>query len=165
MSDKYLEYGSEELPIHVANYTETPMCMALKLSTKNGMPYTTLSVNLGNDIGNDSFMQRYCAFVDTNNFPDAAEFIEENGLGEPYTRFGSPVIAQSGWCEYPLYQFNEAKLNELDPEGCKQYDERWQKGLIDEMNKLQSGSSSDYGSDYDEEESFEFEDETDTLGF
>ena len=33
------------------------------------------------------------------------------------------------------------------------------------MNKLQEGSSSDYGSDYDEEESFEFEDETDTLGF
>lgn len=65
-------------------------------------PFATLTVNLENFLqGKDS------AFVDTNNCPWAEQFIQDNGLGEPLGVYG-----ESGWCTYPLYQFNLDEIPE-----------------------------------------------------
>lgn len=45
------------------------------------------------------------SFVDTNNCPWAPEWIEENRLGRYAGR-----KARSGYCEYPLYSFDEVQL-------------------------------------------------------
>ena len=67
--------------------------------------FEVLSVNLpeSNSINPDE------AYVDTNNFPQAPEFIIENGLGEPTGEY-----AASGFCIYPLYRFNTDKFAEID---------------------------------------------------
>lgn len=41
------------------------------------------------------------AYIDTNNFPEAEQFIKENNLGRPLGK-----TMASGFCEYPLYQIN-----------------------------------------------------------
>ena len=62
----------------------------------NNEPYAVLTVNLPQY----SFKDPRVQFVDTNNFPNAEEFIKKNNLGEPLGFYG-----QSGFCTYPLYYF------------------------------------------------------------
>lgn len=49
------------------------------------------------------------AAVDTNNYPEAIEFITENELG---TDTGKRI--KSGFCEYPVYKFNLDKMPSSD---------------------------------------------------
>lgn len=62
-------------------------------------PFARLTVNLGWKLPENQ------AFVDTNNCPWAEKFIKENGLGKPLNKFES-----SGYCDYPLYEFNLEKF-------------------------------------------------------
>lgn len=62
-----------------------------------------LTVNL------DGILMPNQAYVDTNNFPEGEQFIKENGLGEP-----TGIMGQSGFCEYPLYNFDLGKIAELE---------------------------------------------------
>lgn len=48
-----------------------------------------------------------CSFLDTNNSPWAEDFVKELGIAKP-TR----LDRRSGYCIYPLYKFNENKVNE-----------------------------------------------------
>ena len=48
------------------------------------------------------------AYVDTNNCPWAADFIEDNGLGK-----NTGKIRLSGYCIYPLFKFDMAKIGAL----------------------------------------------------
>lgn len=50
---------------------------------------------------NEKGMDPNMAFVDTNNLPEALGFIREYGLGKETGKF-----AQSGWCIYPLVEFD-----------------------------------------------------------
>lgn len=71
-------------------------------------PYATLTVCLQDDLGLPYFCAGKSAnFVDVNNNPGAEEFIAKYGLGKPAGR-----TARSGWCEYPLYEFDLKKLAE-----------------------------------------------------
>lgn len=57
------------------------------------------------------------AAIDTNNMGEGViKFLLENELGE----FTGQAVA-SGYCEFPIFQFNEEKLNELDPVGFGEY--------------------------------------------
>lgn len=67
-------------------------------------PYGNLTVNLPEE----SVPEGY-AFIDTNNIPNAEQFIKEYSLGKPTGWYG-----HSGFCTYPLYRFNEDRLNELE---------------------------------------------------
>ena len=78
-----------------------------------------MTVNLGDTTPN------YCAYVDTNNLPDAETFIADNELGT-FTGF----VKRSGYCEYPLYMFNPDKLRELCPDGLAMYEKN--KGIVSE---------------------------------
>lgn len=113
--------------LSISHYTNEPLCMALNIYNGIDGPITTVTVNLGHDIGNNSIMLWNQAFIDVNNNPNILEWIEENGLAEPVIRFGEQVIACSGFCEYPLYVFNEDKLKEFDESGWAQRKEEWVK--------------------------------------
>ena len=69
--------------------------LAILLVCDTGEPFGNLTVNLGEKLPDDM------AYVDTNNLPNAEEFIRENNLGEPVGH-----LRQSGFCTYPLYKFN-----------------------------------------------------------
>lgn len=85
--------------------------IGIQLYDENREPYVTLTVSFGEVIG-----IKNAAYVDTNNFPQAIAYIEENHLGikTPYTK-------QSGFCEYPLVLFDEDYLKSLDEKMYKKY--------------------------------------------
>ena len=81
------KYRTGELAIQIWNHEEGPIA--------------TLTVCLpfgGNLKENESY-------VDINNCPWAGKFIEQYELGEFTGRYGF-----SGYCTYPLYEFNMDKL-------------------------------------------------------
>jgi len=134
---KYEHFNiSFDCELQVGNYYYNKNMLALSLigaktndNKYAGQHIATLTVNLGNDIGNDSEMPFCCAFVDTNNNPGAEKFIEENQLGTKYTRFGEPVYAHSGFCQCPLYSFDQTKLEALDPKGFAEYKKAYEEYL------------------------------------
>ena len=140
----YMEYDCD---LKIGYYALDQNCMSLNLVDKNDEPVTSITTNLGNDIGNGSIMQFCCGFVDVNNNPNIEQFIKENELGEPYMRFGEPVIMQSGFCQYPLYQFNQEKLEQLDKVGFENY----KNAFINALNKYQANMSFDNEPDITED--------------
>ena len=46
------------------------------------------------------------------------------------------VEMQSGFVLYPVYQFNQNMLKELDPQGCERYMEDWGKQCQIEQDKM-----------------------------
>ena len=65
-------------------------------------PFATLTVNLNSY---KETMPANMAYVDTNNCPWAEQFIAENKLGKATGKYKS-----SGFCTYPLYEFDLSKL-------------------------------------------------------
>ena len=135
---KTFEYNNTELRLHVGNYQANSIAMALTATDLEGSPYAVFSVNLGTDIGNGSYVQHGCTFLDTNNCPGIGEALESAGLAEKYTRFGSSVEKQSGFCSYPLYEFNLDNLAEYVPQSeIDAYTNTWSAGI----NNLQARES------------------------
>lgn len=55
--------------------------------------------------------------IDTNdNGTRMVKFLEENGFGQDTGYFMS-----SGFCQYPIFKFNEEKLKEIDPKVFAEY--------------------------------------------
>lgn len=72
--------------------------------------HATITVNLdGNPFGMDSRQDGRFAYVDTNNCPWAEQFLEENKIAR---RTG--IFAPSGYCVYPLYEFNPDAIYEYE---------------------------------------------------
>ena len=126
----------ENCNINVGSYSYDPLCLYVRLDSPTEGSIAPITVNLGHDIGNESLIRENQAFIDANNCPEAIAWLEENDLAKPVTRFGEPVIAYSGWCEYPLYEFDYAKLREFDPAGWDEhvrlYMANWKK-ILEEM--------------------------------
>ena len=95
-------FGEYDVRVERSKYRNNNS-LAIMLICKNEdgyeEPFATLTVNLGYDDIVDDIYQ----FVDTNNCPWAEEFIKENNLGTP-----TGVYGRSGYCSYPLYEFNKA---------------------------------------------------------
>ena len=91
--------------------------------------YATVTVNIGNDIGNETLMPLFCSYVENEDNAgfDVHRFLTENGLAEPYMRRGEEVVGYSGYCSYQLFQFNADKMRELDPEGAEAYEKTYWK--------------------------------------
>lgn len=123
-------FGKTDVVLEVASYTNNPLSIAILLKDAEDMtPFTTATVNIGRYTGNGSVLGPYCAFLDTNNNPTLEEFLIRNHIARPYTRFGEPVYGASGFMEYPLYEFDQELLRQLDPEGCARYEQEYEKGL------------------------------------
>ncbi len=106
--------GDIQVQIEVQQYMNNGSLYIGMISFEDGYPepYGDVTVNLDGKVSN------YCGYLDTNNMPTLEKFITENGLGE-FTGF----TKQSGFCEFPLYQFNAEKLRELSPDGMKTYED------------------------------------------
>ena len=83
--------------------------VAISVWSESEGPFAGLTVNLPET---KNYPTNY-AFVDTNNFPEAPEMIRRLRIGKYTGR-----MAVSGYCMYPLYQFDETALKEWAmPEG------------------------------------------------
>lgn len=108
-------YG-KKWDLKVGGYAQNPMAIAILLEREAEEEMDVLTVNL-----RDAFVEPFTGFIDINNHPEAPELIEKAGIGKPYTKFGQPVFMQSGYCKFPLYQFDREKLEEIDSDGVKIY--------------------------------------------
>ena len=123
---KLFNYNGTNCDVKVFWYQSDPTNMAIQLTDHDTKePYAVPTVNLGPMIGNETIMPNDCAFIDTNNMPGFDKVLIERGLAEPYTRWGQPVIGQSGFCQYPLLQFNMDKLKEYDQEGVEKFQDQY----------------------------------------
>ena len=96
---RVLDYYGNEVEVHavIAEYYNGNT--AIRLYTKDGEPWATLTVNFEHKLPDKNL-----AFIDTNNFPEAENFIKKYGLG---FKIGD---RRSGYCVYPLYQLDLNKL-------------------------------------------------------
>lgn len=74
---------------------------AIIAETKEGEPFGVLTVNL------DDELPRNMAYIDTNNMPDALNFLIKNDLAEDTGKTG-----KSGFCTYPLVKLKLDKIPE-----------------------------------------------------
>lgn len=132
---KTFNYNGTECWMEIGSYSTSPTVMAIQFMCSEG-PYTTATVNLGEDSGNNSVIPFGATFLDTNNNSDIVDFFKKEGLGEVYTRFGEEVTMQSGFCEYPLFQFNVNKLKEYDPKGFSKYESSYRANLEKARSKV-----------------------------
>ena len=78
--------------------------LAICLITDSGEPFCNLTTNI---MDSNIWADEDHAFVDTNNCPWAEEFIAENKLGTPMG-----YVGRSGFCTYPLYEFDLQNLED-----------------------------------------------------
>ena len=72
-------------------------------------PYAVLTTNLYEFIA-----VKNAAYIDTNNNGEQIlQWLEQNDFGTL-----SPLTKRSGFCEYPLFVFNETFLKEIDYNHC-----------------------------------------------
>ena len=108
-------FGTTENVILTVNaYADNNSLYVGLLAIEDGFPelYGDVTVNLLASV------PPYCAFVDTNNMPEAADFLVENGIAEP-----TGLQQGSGFCNYPLYLFDAEKMRELCPDEMAVYEQ------------------------------------------
>lgn len=69
-------------------------------------PYATLTVNFG-----EFFSIKNCAYIDTNNNSFTAQLLDKGFCTD------TKLTKHSGFCVYPLWQFDEAFLRSIDVHG------------------------------------------------
>lgn len=102
---------------------------------QDGEPYGVATVNVPSITGICEFIGiKNSAYMDTNNFPWVTEFLDK-GIAKDtgFTR-------RSGFCEYPLYQFDENWLKSLKPivsdRTYDAYEKKYNQAMgIEEINK------------------------------
>lgn len=102
----FLDDATYHVRIEVGHYDfDGSLCVDL-YDVDNDEPFTTLTVCVP-DINDEPYaiMGEDTAFVDTNNNPEAEEFIKRYKLGTPLG-----IYASSGFCRYPAYKFDLKKL-------------------------------------------------------
>lgn len=101
-------YGHEDVICVPLSYMGGELAIVL-MSLRQGVPceeYAVLTVNLDCYTGART-QSGTRAYVDVNNNDHwgCRQFIEKHGLGTP-----TGQIARSGYCTYPLYEFDTAKF-------------------------------------------------------
>ena len=105
--------GTEQLNIGLNLYTEG----------ENGLePFAELTKHFGEFIG-----QKNCAYVDTNNCPFADQLLAQ-GIA-----IDTGLTKQSGFCTYPLWQFNEDFLKSVNGKIYELYSESYDE-YMESMN-------------------------------
>ena len=93
--------------IHAKRYRNDSLAVTMDYeNTDEGcwFPYTTVTVNIEPE--SNMFVGTTKAFVDTNNLGDGiVGWLEENGIAKP-----TGETAQSGFCTYPVVEFDREAL-------------------------------------------------------
>ena len=77
-------------------------------------PYCDLTTSFGEFIG-----MKNCAYIDTNNC-DFADQLQSQGLASD-----TGFYKASGFCQYPLWQFEEGTLREIDNDVYQKYSDAY----------------------------------------
>lgn len=93
-----------QLTNYASNNSLAILMMCFDKEYKYWEPYGYLTVNL--EEFSDGLPED-CAYVDTNNLEGIGDWIVENKLGEP-----TGMVGYSGYCSYPMFQFDLAKIKE-----------------------------------------------------
>ena len=81
--------------------------------------WTVVTANLG------FLCDKNCSYIDTNNNgEEIRDWLVQNKLATPTRRSD-----RSGYCTYPIYEFDPEVLKRLDPEGYNEYIEYWETAL------------------------------------
>lgn len=127
--DKEWELTPEVTAILVPDFMGTEqMNIGLNLYTdgENGLePFAILTKHFGEFIG-----QKNCAYIDTNNCPHAVQLLEQ-GIA-----IDTGLTKQSGFCTYPLWQFNEDFLKSVNGKIYNLYSESYDE-YMESMNPSQ----------------------------
>ena len=152
------EYGEyfDHPSVHVSQFAHDPVCIYIdsQIAPDDDLPITK---NLGSDIGNDVIMPLGCGFIDENNYPGLGEYLRMKGLAEPYKRFGEQVYKSSGFCEYPLYEFNMKELAKYAPDDqikayIDQYPSAFEKARQRMFGDFEEDDDDEYETEFDEQE-------------
>ncbi len=100
-NDTLLEPGIHTIHLSASTY-RTNNGLAV-IAAIDGEEYATITVNLPDALF--AGMPGY-AYIDTNHCPWAEKFLKKNKIAKPVKSDFGPVMAQSGYCSYPLYKFN-----------------------------------------------------------
>ena len=109
------QFGTtENVTLTVNTYVDNNSLYVGMTTAEDGFPepYGDVTVNLLSSV------PPYCAFVDTNNMPELEDFLVKNGIAE-----FTGLMQKSGYCSYPLYQFNVEKMRRLCPDGMAAYEQ------------------------------------------
>lgn len=87
--------------LKVGKYENGNLC--IQIFSQNGEPLGSLTANCYLSLPD------FYICVDLNNFPSAENFIRNNDLATP-----TGMVLHSGFCEYPIYVFNENMLEEIE---------------------------------------------------
>ena len=98
-----IDSTSYEVDAYRLGYADGGLAIELWDKTQSEI-VAVLTTNLGEKLPPN------CAYVDTNNFPEAEEFIRKYQLGTKQEGYDK----QSGYCIYPLYEFDLSKLTEIE---------------------------------------------------
>ena len=100
------QFGSYEVLPYEMRYVVNNAIAVQLMDADDFAPFAMLTVNLPDDEDTRELCGDNAQFVDTNNCPWAIEFLEENEIAKP-----TGFCGFSGFCVYPLYQFDTNKLN------------------------------------------------------
>lgn len=97
-------YGKKEV-VWLAKQTYLyPRTLCVQMYDIHDEPYATITVNLCSKY--QSFTR---AFIDTNNCPWAEQFLVGYNIAHPVEN----IRATSGFCSYPLYEFDLDQLGKI----------------------------------------------------
>ena len=91
-------FGAYDVYFVISKYFSNDNLSLDLFSIEDG-PIARLTVNLGDKL------EKNMAYLDTNNCGWARKFVEEYGLGRD-----TGIVKSSGWCTYPLYEFDMNKI-------------------------------------------------------
>ncbi len=95
----------------VREFMDKPMhILSIKMYSEDGEPYATLTKSFGEFIA-----VKNCAYIDTKNCPYSKKLLE---LG---VAKDTGITKASGFCRYPLWEFDEDFLKDIGGEQYEQY--------------------------------------------
>jgi hypothetical protein len=98
-------WGEENVYLEKCSYNNATLAVQMYSDSDGSWePYAVITVNLDCHT-NRRTQSDTRAYLDTNNCPGIAEFLEKNGIAKFAGQF-----AQSGYCTYPLYEFDLNKF-------------------------------------------------------
>jgi hypothetical protein len=101
-------YGEDYELLGVYSHYANNETLAVVLVDKDTFePFADITVNLSNSLATKTL-----AYVDTNNNEWAEKFLTDNKIAKPVGEYGfnGRIFGSSGFCVYPLYEFDLTKL-------------------------------------------------------
>lgn len=101
MNREFEFYGASDCHLVKGRYKHGNT-LALEVHSRMYGPMAKITINIKSTMADET-----SAFLNTNACPEVEDLVESLGIGQ-----FSGVIGRSGYCLYPLYEFDMAKIDE-----------------------------------------------------